>query len=78
MASMQPAPSMAAPQSSLSASSQPGGSTTASNNSRDARIATHSHIKGLGLSDDGTAIHNSNGFVGQKSAREVSCLHNDE
>lgn len=40
--------------------------------SREARIATHSHIKGLGLSDDGTALSSAQGFVGQKAAREVS------
>jgi RuvB-like protein 1 (pontin 52) len=28
------------------------------------RIATHSHIKGLGLSDDGTAIEVSHGLCG--------------
>lgn len=39
--------------------------------SREARIATHSHIKGLGLSDDGTALPSAQGFVGQKAAREV-------
>lgn len=40
--------------------------------SREARVASHSHIKGLGLADDGTAIQSAHGFVGQKSAREVS------
>ncbi|KAI9217018.1 TIP49 C-terminus-domain-containing protein [Blastocladiella britannica] len=39
---------------------------------KEARVATHSHIKGLGLSDDGTCDPQSNaaGFVGQTHARE--------
>lgn len=45
---------------------------TTSGASREARIATHSHIKGLGLSDDGNALPSAQGFVGQKAAREVS------
>lgn len=63
------------PTTTTTSSSQPGGSTAtaqASASNRDARIATHSHIKGLGLDENGMAIHNSNGFVGQKTAREVS------
>jgi RuvB-like protein 1 (pontin 52) len=47
------------------------GPTTSSSVSREARVASHSHIKGLGLADDGTAIQSAHGFVGQKSAREV-------
>lgn len=39
---------------------------------REARVAPHSHIKGLGLADDGTAMQAAHGFVGQKPAREVS------
>ena len=36
------------------------------------RIATHSHIKGLGLNEDGTAIMpEAAGLVGQDKAREV-------
>ena len=36
------------------------------------RIASHSHIKGLGLNPDGTAIlPHANGLVGQQKAREV-------
>jgi DNA helicase TIP49 (TBP-interacting protein) len=35
------------------------------------RIAVHSHIKGLGLADDGDAIDVAAGLVGQKQAREV-------
>ena len=41
---------------------------------RDARIASHSHIKGLGLDEDGVARDNRNGFVGQRAAREVKPL----
>jgi RuvB-like protein 1 (pontin 52) len=39
--------------------------------SRESRIASHSHIKGLGLDEEGNAKHNLQGFVGQNSAREV-------
>jgi DNA helicase TIP49 (TBP-interacting protein) len=35
------------------------------------RVATHTHIKGLGLADDGTAIAMAAGFVGQETAREA-------
>lgn len=35
------------------------------------RVATHSHIKGLGLRPDGTAEPIQSGFVGQENAREV-------
>lgn len=36
------------------------------------RIASHSHIKGLGLNEeDGTASNVSSGLVGQENAREV-------
>lgn len=35
------------------------------------RIAAHSHIKGLGLGVDGSAIPEASGFAGQESAREV-------
>lgn len=34
------------------------------------RVATHTHIKGLGLADDGTAAPSAAGFVGQEMARE--------
>ncbi len=34
------------------------------------RVATHTHIKGLGLRDDGTANPIAAGFVGQEQARE--------
>ena len=36
------------------------------------RVATHTHIKGLGLKEDGTAHPMAAGFVGQEQARE-SC-----
>ncbi|WFD43916.1 RuvB ATP-dependent DNA helicase pontin [Malassezia psittaci] len=42
--------------------------------SRDARIATHSHVKGLGLDENGMAIHIARGLVGQKQAREACGL----
>ncbi|KAJ3160919.1 RuvB-like protein 1 [Geranomyces michiganensis] len=39
---------------------------------KEQRIATHSHIKGLGLRDDGSAEPVSAGFVGQENAREAA------
>ncbi|CEQ42550.1 hypothetical protein JCM5296_003294 [Sporobolomyces johnsonii] len=41
---------------------------------REARIHSHSHIKGLGLDDDGFAQNNRAGFVGQRAAREACGL----
>src|SRR4051794_8120855 len=41
-------------------------------NSRENRTAAHTHIKGLGLRNDGTAETSASGFVGQTAAREVS------
>ncbi len=35
------------------------------------RVASHSHITGLGLDDKGYAQHTASGFVGQAKAREV-------
>ena len=35
------------------------------------RVATHTHIKGLGLGDDGIAAVLAAGFVGQEQAREA-------
>lgn len=35
------------------------------------RVATHTHIKGLGLADDGIAAVLAAGFVGQEQAREA-------
>lgn len=40
------------------------------------RIAAHSHVKGLGLNENGVAIPISAGLVGQEAAREV-CTHLD-
>ncbi|KAK1481474.1 hypothetical protein CCUS01_04587 [Colletotrichum cuscutae] len=39
-------------------------------NSRENRTAAHTHIKGLGLKQDGTAEKQAAGFVGQSTARE--------
>jgi len=36
------------------------------------RIATHSHVKGLGLSEDGSAQQIAEGLVGQEKAREAA------
>lgn len=38
---------------------------------RTQRIAAHSHIKGLGLDENGVPIEIAAGLVGQKTAREV-------
>lgn len=38
---------------------------------REQRVSTHSHIKGLGLKEDGTSEAIAAGFVGQELAREV-------
>jgi len=38
---------------------------------RENRVAAHSHIKGLGLRDDGLADQTAGGFIGQTQAREV-------
>lgn len=35
------------------------------------RVATHTHIKGLGLADSGDALPQAAGFVGQELAREA-------
>lgn len=44
---------------------------------RTQRIAAHSHIKGLGLDENGVPIEIAAGLVGQKPAREVniSCVN---
>ena len=39
--------------------------------SKKQRVATHTHIKGLGLKEDGTAEAIGAGFVGQEQAREA-------
>lgn len=36
------------------------------------RVSTHTHIKGLGLADDGSAVQMAAGFVGQENAREAA------
>lgn len=36
------------------------------------RVATHTHIRGLGLAEDGTALPVASGFVGQTAAREAA------
>lgn len=36
------------------------------------RISAHSHVKGLGLDENGSAIHVAAGLVGQTQAREVT------
>lgn len=35
------------------------------------RIASHSHVKGLGLDEAGNAKQSASGLVGQETAREV-------
>ncbi|KAG0585094.1 hypothetical protein M758_3G258100 [Ceratodon purpureus] len=42
--------------------------------SKKQRVASHTHIKGLGLQDDGTALDAGAGFVGQEQAREAAGL----
>ena len=37
-----------------------------------ARVAVHTHIKGLGLAETGAALPLAAGLVGQEKAREVS------
>lgn len=46
-------------------------SVNSSSTSTTKKVATHSHIKGLGLKEDGLAEPISSGFVGQYKAREV-------
>lgn len=41
------------------------------------KVATHSHIKGLGLNDFGQAELIASGFVGQSKAREVTAKKRD-
>lgn len=38
------------------------------------RIATHTHIKGLGVREDGTVISVASGLVGQEAAREAAMV----
>ena len=42
-----------------------------SSNKKQRRIFAHSHIKGLGLDENGKAIPVDSGLVGQEKAREV-------
>lgn len=37
------------------------------------RVAVHTHVKGLGLDDQGVALPVGAGLVGQERAREVQC-----
>ncbi len=39
-------------------------------NTKKQRISSHSHIKGLGLNEDGSAMEMGSGLVGQENARE--------
>lgn len=39
------------------------------------RIAAHSHVKGLGLNEEGKAISTAAGLVGQEDAREVPIIY---
>lgn len=48
-------------------------SSSGPSGSRESRVATHSHIKGLGLGEDGLPLAGTaQGFIGQRAAREVS------
>ncbi|KAG8888465.1 RuvB ATP-dependent DNA helicase pontin [Tulasnella sp. 332] len=60
--------SAAAAGSSTSTSALPTGPSTTKSSSR---IAPHSHIKGLGLDNEGFALPTASGFVGQTTAREA-------
>ncbi|KAG8860577.1 RuvB ATP-dependent DNA helicase pontin [Tulasnella sp. 330] len=60
--------SAAAAGSSTSTSALPNGPSTTKSSSR---IAPHSHIKGLGLDNEGFALPTASGFVGQTTAREA-------
>lgn len=42
------------------------------------RIATHTHIKDLGLNSNGSALDLGGGLVGQKVAREVTLTRQQE
>lgn len=39
------------------------------------RISAHTHVKGLGLDENGAAIQSAAGLVGQEVAREVLNLN---
>lgn len=51
--------------------------TAASVISNSKKVATHSHIKGLGLKEDGHAEPIASGFVAQFKGREVMKSIND-
>ncbi|KAG9034343.1 RuvB ATP-dependent DNA helicase pontin [Tulasnella sp. JGI-2019a] len=55
---------------SASTSALPAGPSTTSTRPS-SRIAPHSHIKGLGLDNEGFALPTASGFVGQTTAREA-------
>ena len=42
-----------------------------------ARVAVHTHIKGLGLTETGSALPLAAGLVGQEKAREVRFFKHD-
>ncbi|OMJ10276.1 RuvB-like 1, partial [Smittium culicis] len=44
------------------------------NDSKELRVASHSHIRGLGLNSDFVAEPVSAGFVGQETAREAASV----
>ena len=46
--------------------------TEVKNDVRLTRIAVHTHVRGLGLRDDGTALSVGGGLVGQAKAREAA------
>lgn len=60
----------------MAATGQPSQIPKGNISARDNRVATHSHIRGLGLRDDGSAVigAGSAGWVGQNSAREVNYI----
>jgi len=51
---------------------------TTSAAARSSRIAPHSHIKGLGLNNEGYASSGAAGFIGQIDAREVRNFLNEK
>jgi RuvB-like protein 1 (pontin 52) len=50
---------------------------TVTSHSKQKRIASHTHITGLGLEPSGEPIMNSNGLVGQLEARKAAGLVKD-
>ena len=45
--------------------------TTVQSHVKQRKIASHTHITGLGLTETGEALPEANGLVGQTEAREV-------